>query len=59
MLIRKKNITPIELPRVSIVNGINQEQINTKCFHYRCKNENNRELDILIMKELHNIYGNK
>ena len=59
MLIKKKNITPIALPRVSIVNGINREQINTKCFHYRCKNENNRDLDILIMKELHNIYGNK
>ncbi len=54
MLMNKVNILPMD--RVSIVNGVDFDKINTKCHHYRCKNENNRDNDIIIMKELYNIY---
>lgn len=50
------NITIFPMDRVSIVDGIDIDKINTKCYHYRCKNDHNRDNDIIIMRELYNKY---
>ena len=55
-ILMDNNISFYPLDRVSIVNGIDNDKLNTKCHHYRCKNDNNREIDIMIMKELYKIY---
>lgn len=53
-ILNKVSILPMD--RVSIVDGVDIDKINTKCYHYRCKNNHNRENDIVIMRELHNRY---
>jgi hypothetical protein len=55
-LLHRVSILPMD--RVSIVDGVDTDKLNTKCYHYRCKNDNNREMDIIIIRELHNRYKN-
>ena len=55
ILMGKVDILPMD--RVSIVNGLDNDKLNTICHHYRCKN-NNRDNDILIMNELYKIHKN-
>lgn len=54
-ILMNNNIGIIPMNRVSIINGIDNHKLNTECHHYRCKNDN-REMDIIIMKELYKIY---
>jgi hypothetical protein len=44
--------------RVDIINGVDYNLINKKCYHYRCKNSKDRNLDSVIMNELYKRYKN-
>lgn len=55
-ILTSNNVIPYSMNRIDIINGLDIKKINTICHHYRCKNDNNREYDIIIMKELYNIY---
>lgn len=55
-ILKEKNIKLTKGERIDIINGIDYNLINKKCYHYRCKNKNNRNLDISIMKELYKIH---
>lgn len=44
--------------RIDIIREDLHGLMNTKNYHYRCKHENNRELDIKIIKELYKLYRN-
>lgn len=58
-LLSENGIMPSKVDRVDVIHGVNEDLINRKAHHYRCKNKRDRRVDIVIMNELYRVHKNQ